>query len=156
MRELLKEARDALDNLNSEYGRSNGGRLSEPDALIRRIDSALSAPDEGKKEIYTDDFSQIVSECRSHLNGIITPRTTKSEKAHFGWIALEKLRIIENLWHGIKDAGPEAAALIEPSVPREVLEELFMAAYSYGLGKETRSKWTCIEDIADKHGVKVR
>ncbi len=52
----------------------------------------------------------------------------------------------------------EAAALISDygkRVPRAMLDELFMAAYSFGLGNETRSKWTCIDQIAAKHGVKV-
>lgn len=109
-----------------------------------------------KQENYTDDFSKMVSECRSHLNGVTTPRTSKSEKEHFGWIALEKLRIIENLWHGIKDSESEAAALIQPTVPMEMLEAVWDAGNEWnGSEDPLRARREDIADIAAKYGVKV-
>jgi hypothetical protein len=40
-------------------------------------------------------IEELISECRSYLNRIITKQTSKSEKIDYGWKALEKLRLIE-------------------------------------------------------------
>ena len=51
-------------------------------------------------EIYPDKHSEIISICRSHVNGVITSKTTNQEKVKYGWKILEQLRILENLWLG--------------------------------------------------------
>lgn len=53
-----------------------------------------------KQEIYPDRIQELIIELRSHLNGVISPSTTKQEKIGHGWQALEKLRLIEMDWHG--------------------------------------------------------
>jgi len=164
MRELLKELRDWMVDADVHHA----GMMIERRVLISKIDASLAAPQEDapevarKQENYTDDFSQMISECRSHLNGVITPQTSKSEKAHFGWIALEKLRIIENIWHGIKDSDSEAADLIQPTVPMAMLEELIdQTIRCHELARMTRHNGEEIQDdeidaIAAKYGVKIK
>jgi len=45
--------------------------------------------------IMNSKIEELISECRSYLNRIITKQTSKSEKIDYGWKALEKLRLIE-------------------------------------------------------------
>ena len=58
----------------------------------------------GVQEFYDDDFSRLLSECRSHVQGIMSASTTKAEKIDYGYMVLEKLQQIENVWHGIEDS----------------------------------------------------
>ena len=56
------------------------------------------------QEFFPDDFTRLMSEARSHIGGVVSTATTKAEKIHYGFMALEKLRQIENIWHGVEDA----------------------------------------------------
>lgn len=53
-----------------------------------------------EREVYPDRFQELVSEIRSHLNGVISLSTTKQDKIRYGWMALDKLRLLEMAWHG--------------------------------------------------------
>jgi hypothetical protein len=55
------------------------------------------------KVIYPDKHAEIISICRSNLNGVVTPRTSKAEKMEYGWKALEQLRQLELIWLGIEE-----------------------------------------------------
>jgi hypothetical protein len=55
-------------------------------------------------EVYPDRVQELISELRSHLNGVITDKTSKADKIRYGWEALEKLRLIEMAWHGEEDS----------------------------------------------------
>ena len=59
----------------------------------------------GVREFYDDDFSRLLSECRSHIQGVISTSTTKAEKVDYAFMVLKKLRQLENVWHGVEDSS---------------------------------------------------
>lgn len=52
-------------------------------------------------EVYPDKFTEYLSLCRSALNGVITPRTSKQEKIDYAFKALKILNAIEAEYNGL-------------------------------------------------------
>ena len=52
-------------------------------------------------EVYPDNFTEYLSLCRSALNGVITPRTSKQEKIDYAFKALKILSAIEAEYNGL-------------------------------------------------------
>lgn len=134
MNELLKEARDTLDD--ELYGIQNDSvsdglkRIAEKEALIARIDAALSTPEPDVMELDEDDFRNKAEsafekwEKGSRDYSDICPKYGQGDRA---------LKAA-----GFIDGYLEAAALIEAhgkQVPRAMLEEVIFDAYGKGLVK---------------------
>ena len=52
-------------------------------------------------EVYPDKFTEYISLCRSALNGVITPKTSKQEKIDYAFKVLKILNAIEAEYNGL-------------------------------------------------------